>query len=144
MIEIPVPSTLLQFLWIGVGLQLTLAYGEKLDEDICGSGWFTGIPEPFKGLIERTLKFIHHWILGLILVVYAIQIGAYVGGHVEEVLWLGWGIFSGDVLDYPIKNYVLNRATPSEESTTTVITKVSPSVTNEPTAIPIAEDKTAV
>jgi hypothetical protein len=112
MIEIPVPQTLLQFLWIGVGLQLALAYGEKLDDQICSALWFTSLPDVVKGLLQRTMKFIHHWILGLILVVYAAQVGAYLGGHVDEVLWLGWGIFAGDALDYPIKSYVANMASP--------------------------------
>jgi len=118
MFEIPIPQTYFEFLWIGIGLQLGLAYGDRLDEEIKNSKWFASIPNPLNGFLIRTLKFMHHWILGLILVVYCNQIPSFSIFEALSYYWLGFGLFMGDALDYPLKQYIkkLNNvdATPTD------------------------------
>ena len=104
MIEFAPPTDLFGVLWLGVGFQLGIAFGTKLDQDIQGSEWFKALkPDWLKGSIERALKFLHHWIFGLILIVYSPGSGLAFGG---ELYWIGWGLFIGDALDYPLRQYL--------------------------------------
>jgi len=92
-IPVPVPTTLLEALWLALGLTFGRAFGKRLDVQIQATGWFRSLSPLARWAVKRALDATHHWWIGLLLVVYA--------PHVPELYWLGWGLFYDDLPDVP-------------------------------------------
>jgi len=90
---IPVPTNLLEWLWLCLGITFGRAFGKKFDLEIQETEWFKKLKPWQKWLIRRLLDFTHHWWIGLLLVVYL--------SHIPELYWFGWGLFYDDLPDVP-------------------------------------------
>lgn len=78
------------------------SFGKELDHDIQGTQWYKNLPEEWRWIVKRLLDFLHHWWMGLFLVVYASQFTLL---HLKEVevTWFGWGLFADDIPDIPAR-----------------------------------------
>ena len=104
--ELPIPSTLIQILWYGLGIVFARGFGKKLDEDIQSSDWYMKQGPFTQGVLKRLLDVAHHWWMGLFLVVYATMpftVGGYPVNLNAELYWFGWGVFIDDVPDIPLR-----------------------------------------
>ncbi|GEM_PF-1417177 len=109
-IPLPVPVTILEAIWMGIGMVFGRAFGKKLDFDIQQSEWFIRQPMWLRGLIRRLLDFLHHWWMGAFLGIYfgwgesfkvPGVITLYDGLGSLEITWFGWGLFYDDFYDIP-------------------------------------------
>lgn len=86
---LPVPQTLLEITWVLIGWQLGKSFGTiknnggggSVDNYIREHGKLKGWS---KMVVERILYFVHHYFIGLLLIVYDIGI--------PETKWLGLGL----------------------------------------------------
>jgi hypothetical protein len=90
-IPIPIPATLLQTTWFLIGIMFGRAF-KGIDEQTQKSTWFTARSPLTKFVLKRALDFLHHFWIGLLLVVYATQ---------PELIWFGWGMVIDDTPDIP-------------------------------------------
>ena len=109
-ITIPVPVDLKAVLWFGVGAFFARAFGKRIDYDVQQTAWFKGLKWWQKLVLQRVMDGLHHWYLGLFLVVYASQPWLQwepqvLWAHIKIPLgpyslgWLGWGVFADDAPD---------------------------------------------
>ena len=104
---LPVPDSLFDFIWTGIGWQLGSSFG-KINQEGMGVDEYIQTHGNFKGwsrfVLERVLHFIHHWEIGGLLIVY--YLAPYVGApyHTsQELLWLGLGLFLEDAQHHGLK-----------------------------------------
>lgn len=81
------------WLWLGIGLMLSRSLGKGCDQSIQQSDWFENLGPFWKWLAKSLLDFLHHWWMGLILVVYY--------PDSVPIVWFGWGMFIDDMPDVP-------------------------------------------
>lgn len=114
-ITIPVPVDLKAVLWFGVGAFFARALGKRIDWEVQQTTWFKGLSGQKWGwlkqiILQRAMDCLHHWYIGLFLVVYASQPWLlwqpeWFWTHIEIPLgpyslsWLGWGVFADDAPD---------------------------------------------
>ena len=89
---LPLPQTLFEVTWTIIGIQFGYVFGKLngngggVDQDIekgCSRfSWF------WQRCLKRALNFLHHYWIGLLLIVYNIG--------VPELKWLGLGLFLED------------------------------------------------
>ena len=106
-LNIPWPDTLFQVTWALIGFTFARAFGKQLDQDIQSSHWFKSLqgsqsliwgivpPELLGNLILRLLDFLHHFWMGLLLMIY------YPAS--SELYWVGWGLVLDDAPDIPAR-----------------------------------------
>jgi hypothetical protein len=84
---LPIPVTLFEICWSVIGFQLARAFGKRLDEDILKQleELKEKHPRLYKArwFIERLLHFIHHWWIGLLLILYT--------PRTCPLFWIGYG-----------------------------------------------------
>ena len=92
---LPIPKTLLEITWVLIGWQLGKSFGTIKDNGLGGNGSvddYIRESGKWKGwskvIVERTLYFLHHWEIGLLLIIYKMP--------VAELKWLGLGLFLED------------------------------------------------
>jgi len=93
---LPVPKSLFDFSWAIIGWQLGKAFG-GFDEEFLES-----VPSLYKRAVYRVLHFIHHYWIGLLLIIYCGSLiydwkavfGAQ--GALRAAYWLGYGLFVED------------------------------------------------
>lgn len=108
-IPLPVPVTILEAIWMGIGIIFGRAFGKKLDYDVINDPRFKRLPTWQQGLIRRLLDFLHHWWVGAFLGMYfgwGKGLGlpiftVYDGPGSTEISWFGWGLFYDDFYDIP-------------------------------------------
>lgn len=105
--DVPVPSTLEQVLWMGIGITVARAFGKRCDYEIQRTDWFKGVSRLQRWFLKAGLDALHHWWMGLLLVVYADVIAGWVPIPQTIMYWLGVGVFVDDMPDLPsrIKDY---------------------------------------
>lgn len=95
MIEVPIPETLIQITWFLIGLLFARSFGKKLDNEIKKTEWYKGQATLPKWLIAHTLDFLHHFWMGLLLMVYF--------SEYPEIFWFGAGLLVDDIPDIPAR-----------------------------------------
>jgi len=89
---IPAPETLLQYTWLLMGIVFGHGFGKEVDQTIKNSEWFKNLEGWQRETLSRMLASVHHFWLGLLLVIYTPW---------EETVWFGWGLFVSDLPDVP-------------------------------------------
>ena len=89
---LPVPATLFEITWTLIGVQFGNTFSKVgnnggMDEYIKEHGKFKGFA---KYIVENTLNFLHHWEIGLILIIYPMPY--------MEIKWFGLGLLIDDGL----------------------------------------------
>lgn len=90
-IVVPTPASLLEWTWFLIGLTLGRAF-KGCDYQLQQTEWFKKQGKFTQWTIKRLLDFLHHFWIGLLLVVYA---------PYPELIWLGWALFVDDLPDVP-------------------------------------------
>ena len=96
MLTLPVPTTLLTITWTIIGFMFGRAFGKRLDQTIKKTEWFKGLGLMGKKLVGASLDFLHHFWIGLLLMVYSNQLI-----YTVEIYWFGYGLFLDDAPDIP-------------------------------------------
>jgi hypothetical protein len=117
-ITIPVPTTLEEALWFGIGLVFGRSFGKKTDYNIKQSEWFKNLKDWQKEVVSKSLDFLHHWWMGLYLVVYGVTapqalISIFPMLSRVATYWFGWGLFVDDLPDLPDRIRDLFNHTPA-------------------------------
>lgn len=90
---LPVPDNLFDLTWTLIGIQLGATFG-KINQKGMGIDEYIKDHGKFKGwtrfVVERVLHFLHHYWLGLLLIIY------YPQHQTPELMWLGLGLFLED------------------------------------------------
>ncbi len=73
-LTLPVPSTLLQVTWLIIGFMFGRAFAKNLDQTVQATDAFKRQNRFVQTLIKNALDFLHHFWMGLLLIVYAAQI----------------------------------------------------------------------
>jgi len=94
-VSIPVPSTLLEATWFALGLCFGRSFGKRLDYYVQQSEWYEGLEPWQRWLVKSALNLLHHWWVGLLLMVYV--------AHVPELYWFGAGLLVDDLPDIPAR-----------------------------------------
>jgi len=106
-VPVPVPATLLEILWLCLGITFGRAFGKKLDLEIQETDWFKEKGKLAQWLLRRLLDFTHHWEIGLLLMVYFgyADLGGAIpwGGYIPELYWFGYGLVIDDLPDLPAR-----------------------------------------
>lgn len=92
-LTLPVPTTMLQVTWAIIGFMFGRAFGKQLDHDIKQSEWFKKLDPVWRNIVGRALDFLHHFEVGLVMMVY--------GHHIPEIYWFGYGLVVDDGPDIP-------------------------------------------
>jgi hypothetical protein len=90
-IELPLPQTLLEVTWFLIGFFAGRA-GAQCDHKVKETEWYNGLCPMQKYLVDALLDFTHHFWIGLLLMVYAVN---------PEMYWFGMGLFVDDMPDIP-------------------------------------------
>jgi hypothetical protein len=98
-INIPIPSSFEQTVWLGLGLTFGRGLGKKFDFEVQKSAWFTRRSPFTQELLKRLLDCLHHWWMGALLMLY--------GASYTPLFWFGAGLLIDDMADIPdrIKGY---------------------------------------
>ncbi len=101
MIELPIPSTLLQISWLLIGFTFARAFGKNLDQIVKSSGFFKKQNSVAQWLLSALLDFLHHFWVGLLLMSYAGQVAALIPVESDVLYFYGLGMFLDDLPDVP-------------------------------------------
>ena len=95
-LTVPLPDTWLEATWFLIGFMLGRA-GAQIDYVVKQSQWFTQLPSTQQKFAEMGLNFLHHFWIGMLLMVYAID------PIKTEMYWFGVGLFVDDMPDIPAR-----------------------------------------
>ncbi len=101
MLEIPVPSTLLQITWLLIGFTFARAFGKNLDQSVKASVFFHNQGCVVQWVLAGLLNWLHHFWVGLLLMVYAGPAAAVFPVNSEALYFFGLGMFIDDLPDIP-------------------------------------------
>jgi len=93
---LPIPKTLFDFTWALIGWEFGKAFSQ-FDEELISK-----TPQKYRRILYRILHFIHHYWIGLLMVVYAQAFltdpTAVTGwnGLYRAILWFGYGLVMED------------------------------------------------
>ncbi len=105
-VELPVPTNLLELTWLLIGFMFGRAFGKSLDFSVQQTDWFSRQPKLSQEVVKNLLNFLHHFWIGLLLMVYAAQIGGLLRGWqvpAEVPYFAGCGLFLDDLPDVPAR-----------------------------------------
>ena len=107
MLEIPIPVTNLEIVALAMGITFGRNIGKKLDQGIKNSDWFTNRHMVVQWTVEKVLDCTHHWWVGALIWLYAVQISALIAFDPRFILFFGVGLFVDDIKDFEhvIKRY---------------------------------------
>ena len=91
MVILQIPKTLLEITWFLIGFFAGRA-GAKTDNIVKRSEWYSKLSKTKKKIVGMFLEFLHHFWIGLLLMVYA---------TCPEMYWFGYGLFIDDLPDIP-------------------------------------------
>lgn len=91
-IPLPIPQTLFAATWFLIGFTFARAFGKQLDQMVQQTDWFLTLDAPRQWLVKASLDFLHHFWMGLLLMIYAPS---------ESYYWFGYGVFIDDLPDVP-------------------------------------------
>lgn len=91
-VTIPVPTDLLSVTWFLIGFCFGRGFGKQLDQEIQLTEWSKKRHPILRWFIKRLLDTIHHFWIGLLLMLYAPS---------PEIYWFGVGLFVDDWPDIP-------------------------------------------
>ncbi len=100
-LELPVPSTLLQVTWLLVGFMFSRAFAKNLDHAVQETDQFKAQGKFAQTLIKNLLNFLHHFWIGLLLIVYSAQIASPLHFSPDVIAFFGLGLFLDDLPDIP-------------------------------------------
>ncbi len=101
MIELPVPSTLLQITWLLIGFTFARAFGKNLDQNVKSSKFYNVQSKVAQWVISGLLDWLHHFWVGLLLMVYAAQVSIIIPVDADALFFFGLGMFIDDLPDVP-------------------------------------------
>ena len=98
---LPVPKTLFEFTFAVIGWQLGNAFSKHdnigFDEALMAEGFWSKVGGFAKFLVKRTLHFLHHYWMGLLLMVFCVPVNWPNPLWWQGALyWLGYGLFIED------------------------------------------------
>jgi hypothetical protein len=97
-LQIPVPTSFLSAVWLGIGLTFGRGFGKNLDQTIKKTEWFSRLPIWQQWFVARILDVTHHWWMGALIMAYVAN---------TEVFWFGAGLLVDDLPDVPKRIRVL-------------------------------------
>jgi hypothetical protein len=99
LVKLPLPDTLLQITWLLISFTFGRAFAKSLDQSLQQTDAFKKQNKFMQVLAKNGMNFLHHFWMGLVLMVYAADLAAILGisGHV--VLFFGLGLFIDDLPD---------------------------------------------
>jgi hypothetical protein len=100
-LSLPVPGTLLQVTWLIIGFMFGRAFAKYLDRTIQAADEFKCQNKLTQTLVKNALNFLHHFWMGLLLIVYASQIASPLRIEADVVAFFGLGLFLDDLPDVP-------------------------------------------
>ncbi len=100
-LELPVPSTLLQVTWLLVGFTFSRAFAKNLDRSVQETTLFKAQGKFAQTLIKNLLNFLHHFWIGLLLIVYSAPIASPLRFSPDIITFFGLGLFLDDLPDIP-------------------------------------------
>lgn len=101
-VQIPFPTTLIHLTWACIGFMFARAFGKQIDQDIQNGDWFKSLPPAWQSIVKRLLDFLHHFYIGLLLMIsYKIDEVFFWGVTPVSLYWFGWGLFIDDIPDIP-------------------------------------------
>lgn len=100
MIEIPIPVTNLEIVALAMGITFGRNFGKRLDQSVKKSKWFTGRHDVWRWLIGNILDFTHHWWIGALVWLYAMQISGIILVDQSFIMFFGVGLFVDDIRDF--------------------------------------------
>ena len=92
-LTLPIPETLFEATWFGIGLTFGRCFGKDLDYKIQQSEWFKRRDAFGKWVVKFLLDFLHHWWIGALIMIYCPQY--------PEAYWFGLGLIVDDAPDIP-------------------------------------------
>jgi len=103
-LEIPTPTSLLEWVWLGLGLLFGRAFGKPLDHEIQKTGWFNKLERKYQWIVKAAFDFLHHWWVGALLMAYS-NLFPFAK---TEIFWFGLGLLIDDLPDIPprIRGYL--------------------------------------
>lgn len=117
-VAVPVPTTFDQIIFAAIGWQAGSTIGDKIDEAMKETKFYKSLGGASKLIADSLLAFIHHWMLGALIMIYVTRFGfpAYSIFQTSDIFWFAVGLFAQDAKDIPLK-YVafLGRQTTPEE-----------------------------
>lgn len=103
-ISIPTPQTLEQATWFVIGFLFARAFGKKLDYELQDTEWFKKQHGLVQWIIKRSLDFLHHFWIGLLIVLYAEQLVGFIGlADPAPLIWFAYGLILDDLPDIPAR-----------------------------------------
>ncbi len=102
-LTLPVPGSLLQVTWLIIGFMFGRAFAKSLDQTVQATEAFKRQGKFVQTLIKNALNFLHHFWMGLLLIVYAAQIGGQLRLDADIVAFFGLGLFIDDLPDVPAR-----------------------------------------
>ncbi len=102
-LTLPVPNTLLQVTWLIIGFMFGRAFAKNLDQSVQATDAFKRQNKFTQTLIKNALNFLHHFWMGLLLIVYGVQLGSFLQLDADVVAFFGLGLFLADLPDVPAR-----------------------------------------
>lgn len=106
------PTTLHALTWTTIGFMFGRSFGKRLDQTIKKTEWFKQRSELVKRLIGNALDFMHHFWMGMLLMLYSAQFASAIAALGIQTVpdtyyWFGVGLFLDDLPDLPerLKKY---------------------------------------
>jgi len=94
-----IPQTLEQFLWFILGFFFGRGFGKDLDYKIQRTEWFKRRHEAIAWIISRFLDSLHHFQIGILLMVYAVPLSQLLRINPLIPYWFGYGLLLDDIPD---------------------------------------------
>ncbi len=101
MIELPIPSTLLQITWLLIGFTFARAFGKSIDQKVKASNFYSKQNWLVQWLVSGLLDWLHHFWVGLLLMSYSGQVAAVIPVESDVLYFYGLGMFLDDLPDVP-------------------------------------------
>ena len=100
-IPTPPPPTVEAFAWFLFTLYFTRAFCKELDQSIQATDWFRELPSGYQWILKRLLDLLHHWYIGLFIMIYAERITQHIPLDSVTIFWIGFAVLIDDVPDMP-------------------------------------------
>lgn len=117
-VAVPVPTTFDQIIFAAIGWQAGSTIGDKIDDAMKDTQSYKKLGGISKSIVDMLLAFIHHWMLGALIMIYVTRFGFPVWWvfQTSDIFWFGVGLFAQDAKDIPLKyTALLGKQTTQEE-----------------------------
>ncbi len=91
----------MQVTWLLVGFMFSRAFAKNLDHSVQETAAFKAQGKFIQTLIKNLLNFLHHFWIGLLLIVYAPPLASPLRFSPDVIAFFGLGLFLDDLPDIP-------------------------------------------